>query len=76
MKEKLELLSLANEFEIIKDEKENYQILDKQSNLYGWIFPDVNVIEYYIGGNCYGDDSLIDIQRLEKLKSFCEFLMK
>ena len=74
IKEKLELLHLAKEFEIIKKGEENYYIQDTLSNLYGYVSTKDNEIEYYMGEN-YGD-AWINIERLEKLKNFCEFLIK
>ena len=74
MKEKLELLNLAKEFKITKKGEENYYIQDTLSNLYGYVSMENTEIEYYMGEN-YGD-AWINIERLEKLKNFCEFLMK
>ena len=76
MNEKLELLSLAKEFEITKSNyyDNRYEISTNYGDLYAII--DEKDIEYYINGNKDGDDSYIDIEKLMKLKEFCEFLIK
>lgn len=74
MNEKLELLSLAKDFEITKESlnENKYDIFDTKSSVFAII--EDNKIEYYTGEQ-FGD-AYIDIERLMKLKELCEFLIK
>ena len=73
MKDRLELLSIAKDFNITKNEKGEYEIY---ADGLGAIIDKNNIITYYMTG-CYdsGIDWLeIDMLVLEKLKTFCELL--
>lgn len=80
MKEKLDLLSYARDFEVVKisnDTYNEYEVTAKNGGIKAFISEDGD-IEYYVTG-CYnsGDDDIwIDIEELQKLKEFCELLIK
>jgi len=75
MNEKLELLSMAKEFEITKIlNSEEYEI--KKNNLLAVISG--KKVEYYITG-CYDnsiDEIEINIEELKKLEKFVELMIK
>lgn len=74
--DKLELLNLSKYFCITKKEK-GYEIETTTSNLGAFISNDKN-ITYYVTG-CYdsGCDWIdFNIDELEKLKNFCELMIK
>ena len=74
--DKLKLLALGQDF-IINKKNEGYTINDKKSNLEAFIKNDKK-IKYYISGvyNSGVDYVEIDVERLSKLKEFCEMMIK
>ncbi len=77
MNKKLELLSLARNFAIVKNEKSEYEIECHSCNL-GAIIDKDNEITYYVTG-CYdsGHDWIdFDEKEFEKLKQFCELMIE
>ena len=72
----LELLSLANEFEVEKIETNVYKVESRDVNLKAMIVNER--VNYYITGvqnNC-DDTEEIDLEELDKLKSFCSKIIK
>lgn len=78
MNKKLELLSLANNFSITKNEQlKEYKIECINDNL-GATIDENNKITYYVTG-CYdsGYDWIdFDEKEFEKLKQFCELMIE
>ena len=77
MKEKLELLNYTRDFEVVKISNDEYEVTTINTNFKAFICSDGS-IEYYVTG-CYNsgnDEMYIDIEELEKLKAFCELLVK
>lgn len=76
MNDKLDLLSLSNNFRVTKDPKDRkYEIESVNDNLAASI-DDQGKITYYVTG-CYGLDWLsFDEKEFEKLKTFCELMIK
>lgn len=82
--ENLELLDKAKNFKITKRADDHYFVESKNTDLVADIYLYDNsavspyIIEYGVSGvyNCGYDVADIDIDDLESLKSFCEFLVK
>lgn len=82
MNDKLELLALSDRFKVTKTEKgpcteAGYEIESLDEDL-GAFIDSKNKITYYVTG-CYNsglDWINFDIKQLEKLKNFCELMVK
>ena len=72
--DKLELLAMADNYEVKKNPS-GYEIIPKDANLSADITDEG--ITYYVTG-CYNScgDEMIEIEALEKLKKFCELMVK
>lgn len=76
MNDKLELLAYSKEFQIDKRD-DGYEIQTHYEDLAAFISNDKK-ITYYVTG-CYNSGSdwiSFDIKQLEKLKKFCELMVK
>ena len=75
LNKKLELLALAKDFKV--EERENnygYVVESKDDNLKAYLHK--NDITYVAYDSCDGFEIEIDMESLEKLKKFCEFLIE
>ena len=75
--DKLEFLSMANDYDIEKCEDKTYRVEVKDNNLCALISGN-GYIEYYVTGvyNSGTDMEEIDINSLAGLKKFCELMIK
>lgn len=84
IKENLELLNKAKNFKITKRADDHYFVESKNTSVVADIYLYDNsainphIIEYGVQGvyNCGYDVAVINMDDLESLKSFCEFLVK
>lgn len=80
MENNLKLLSLAKDFDVNQIiENTYYTVRAKNSNLIAGIHPKENKVDYVViaEDTVYADEFIkIDIEDLNKLREFCELLMK
>ena len=75
---KLELLAMASDYEVTKQEDRTFRVDVKDCNLCAIISPNNIDIEYYLTG-VYNSGSYmeeIDVNSLNGLKKFCELMIK
>jgi len=82
MKNVLKILALAEDFQIIETnygyEKSFKENPTEDRDIIARIYNDTKKVEYFMEGlynNSY-DIEIINLERLDKLKKFCEYIMK